>query len=530
MHKKIFTLTFLISLSVIPLTVKSQYWSGVVTSKFASSGQVLWECYGGSNNYGRNLVQEINTDVNSNVYIAGKTTAGLWFNNIGIGGELFVAKYSPTGELLWAKPIDGATMTVNGIATDSEENCYVVGWFDSLIISDTIRLYCKNHSEIFIIKYDKYGETIWVKSSLGRDYRLRAESISINETNNHLYITGWEDDDYPHGNNTKLIVAKYNLTNGELLREVEIYKNQDTPHGSGNIGNCIINNGSSIFICGTLSIASGKQANFYVAKLDTGLNIIWDKGPTETASQNIAYDIALDDENNVYVTGFYKDSITIGNQLLPDLSYQDIFISKFSEEGNFIWAKNAGSVVAGYLGHDVGYSICFDYNNSIYVSGYVGKDAVFSPTIQTQHAGPFIAKLDKNGDYEYVNSYYTGYDDNDERGTGHVACASNGDFYFSTSFEDSITLNIESYKKRLTNAFFELYPNPAKETIYLSYNPNQTVNSARILNLSGQTVFKARGIKNKQLNIGFLTSGIYLVELEFSDNSRATQKLIVTKE
>ncbi|NQU85318.1 MAG: T9SS type A sorting domain-containing protein, partial [Mariniphaga sp.] len=474
--------------------------------------------------------------VNSNVYITGKMTAGLWFEDIWLGGELFVAKYDSTGGLLWAKPIDGSTMTVSSIATDSEENCYVVGWFSSLLISDTIEIWSENFlSRLFIIKYNKDGETVWINSFLNRNisfkenYRIKPAGISINEKYKHIYITGMDYYDEDGNRDSKLFIAKCSLEGGDLLSFTTIAKSNAYPRSRyRNYGYGIVNDSSSVYICGSMKKSEGK-CNFYIAKLDTNLNIIWEKQPVESELASIAYDIALDDENNAYITGYYSDSITIGMKSFTSLGEQDLFIAKYSGEGEFIWAKSAGSAIAGYKGYDFGYSLSFDNYNSIYLSGYVGEDAIFSPETQTQYEGPFLAKLNKFGDYEFVNSYFTGYNSVYEWGAGRVACSPDGSLYFTTNIQDSISLGVPFYKQGLESGGFELYPNPANEVVNFRYNPNQTITSARIINLSGQTVYESKDIKTNQLNIGFLKSGIYLVELEFSDKSRAIQKFIVKK-
>jgi len=101
--------------------------------------------------------------------------------------------------------------------------------------------------------------------------------------------------------------------------------------------------------------------------------------------------------------------------------------------------------------------------------------AYFTPSIQTQHAGPFIAKLNKGGDYEFVNSYYTGFDDDEEWGAGHVACSPDESLYFTTNIQDSISLGTPIYKQGLN-------------------------------------------------------SGVYLLKFGFANNRKAIQKLIVKKE
>ncbi|NQU88288.1 MAG: hypothetical protein HQ541_21280, partial [Mariniphaga sp.] len=165
-----------------------------------------------------------------------------------------------------------------------------------------------------------------------------------------------------------------------------------------NIGYGITNDGSSIYVSGTLK-TKDERSDIYVAKLDTSLNIQWEKQSIGNSIKNICYGIISDNEKNVYVTGTFRDSIRFGGQTLTaiELWSTDIFIAKFSENGENMWAKGIYSYDYGF-----GYSIDFDHKNSIYVSGYAGENAEFSPTFITGKEGPFLAKLTKGGDYEYV--------------------------------------------------------------------------------------------------------------------------------
>jgi hypothetical protein len=158
-----------------------------------------------------------------------------------------------------------------------------------------------------------------------------------------------------------------------------------------------------------------------------------------------------------------------------------------------------------------------------------GGDLLSYTTIAKSNAYPESRYLN-NGDFEKVSVSRSDYDYEYDEGRGKVVCAPDGSCYFTINIEDmkdTIIFGSPVIKQQVKNSSFGLYPNPAKGIVYIRYNPNQTVTSARILNLAGQTVFYSKKTENNKLNIEFLTSGIYLIRIEFSDNSRAIQKLIV---
>ncbi len=149
----------------------------------------------------------------------------------------------------------------------------------------------------------------------------------------------------------------------------------EVPTKYKNIGYVVTSNNSSVFLAGCIK-NKDKYSDIYLLKTDTAFNVIWEKQLKGASNENIAYDITYDDENNIYITGFFKDSVFIGNQTIIPREGANIFIAKFSSEGEFIWANSASSGIA-WNEYNAGWSICFDNMNSIYVSGYVEKNALF---------------------------------------------------------------------------------------------------------------------------------------------------------
>ncbi len=534
MKQKFIIATVFLLFFIIPFKVYCQYTWGVYTSMVDSANQELWEEYGGGNG-AANIIKNISTDINSNVYIAGTDFMSINFNDITLPSGIFVVKYDSIGNLKWAKSLYGGTNNVNSIVTDSNENCYVLGWFKNYICSGTIELESESSDDIFIIKFNKDGEVIWIKSVLSLDYLARPSDISIDEASNRIYITGYEDSTSTTSNSSELFIAKYNLLNCNLIKKITIAKQIGGGQAHNNAGYGITNDGSFIYITGSLR-DSARYTNIYVSKLDTSLNIIWEKQFGDTTGENIGYDITLDDENNIYITGIFGGAVTFNNQTLDPQDWADLFIAKFNNDGNVLWVKSAGSNIPGYKGMDFGYSICFDNNNSIYLSGYVGHNAEFSSSIKTLCEGPFIAKYNKSGEVVYAKSFYTGYDSNYERGTGYVASDKNSNLFFSTNFIISITDTcVVNTNMNSMNIYSKIYPNPNFGILNIEhYSNTDEEHDIKIYDNLGNVVYHEKrnfvyGTNKITINLDFLPTGFYILIIENDNYLISTKKLQIIK-
>lgn len=78
----------------------------------------------------------------------------------------------------------------------------------------------------------------------------------------------------------------------------------------------------------------------------------------------------------------------------------------------------------------------------------------------------------------------------------------------------------------LDNEYFQItdyviYPNPASDRVQIE--SSEAVKLVRVFNLAGQKVLETSG---SQINIENLSSGSYLMELNFENGVKTTEKLI----
>ena len=246
-----------------------------------------------------------------------------------------------------------------GIANDAFGNVYVAGKFEMNAIFSGVTLPCQGNHDIYLAKYNSAGGLTWIRTAGGYsgDY---AHCLAVDKS--FVYVAG----------------------------EIE---------GSGNIIK---------FIGSTITLVPKGSNDAFVAKYDLNGSLLWAKRGGDIYDdkpQGVAYDAA----GNIYVCGYFRTKTVFGNTVLYGSGGNDMFIFKLDPNGNYLWAKKAGSA-----GRDEGTGIVCDAAGNVYVSGMHGSGCVFGN--QTLYApdgysNSFLAKYSTNGDLVWVKSVGGKYDD-----------------------------------------------------------------------------------------------------------------------
>jgi hypothetical protein len=131
-------------------------------------------------------------------------------------GNIFLTKYNSTGIVQWTKSVgdvgDGQHNYISSVAASKSGNVYVTGWFfnPALIIgSTTLNNNDKTgqYNDIFIAKYNTFGNTVWVKK-IGNETYDYITGIAL-DNSDHVYLTGYYESDILFFGTTTLINSGY---------------------------------------------------------------------------------------------------------------------------------------------------------------------------------------------------------------------------------------------------------------------------------------------------------------------------------
>lgn len=365
-------------------------------------------------------------------------------NLTSLGGyDIFITKFDPSGNYVWAKSLGGARYNFGyGITVDASGNVYTTGWYDGTVDFDpgpgTFNLSANNgagYYDVFISKLDANGNFVWAKS-MGGSGSDEGMGISLDAVGN-VYIAGsfaYTVDFDPNAGVTNLVspdfdaifVAKYD-GNGNLIwaKSIDGKYNQEAYNLALDAAGNVYTTGR---LYGTLSdpvdfdpgpgvfnLAPDQNA-FFVSKLDANGNFVWAK----LIEGEFGQDIAFDGSSNVYVTGKFVGTTDFDPNagvvnLISAAGPGDIFVLKLTSSGNFVWAKQMGGTgFTTFSGNENrGYGITVDQGGNVLTTGRFAGTGDFDPgpgtftlsANSTGYTNGFISKLDTNGNFIWAIAY-----------------------------------------------------------------------------------------------------------------------------
>ncbi len=369
----------------------------------------------------------------------------------------------------WANKISCATGGDDftaAITGDGNGNIISVGSYQGNVDMDpsaaTLYMSTKGSSDIYMIKYDSTGALLWAKS-IGGAINDSPYDVIADATGN-IYITGFCSalSDFDGGSDTNFV----------------------KPIGAAN------------------------TTVIFLAKYDSTGNFIWANlmnGPGSGWGKKMKFDSNGDLilAGNFAGTIDFDPSVAVSNVVAASTNFSDIFISKYSPNGNLIWVNRIGGSV-----YDEVNGLTLDSNDNFYITGYMNQTVDFDPGSGTynliqpiNNQAGFVAKYTNQGAFVWASLF--GEEGNDLAIDAYGKLRVAG--YFINNFSnEEVTLRqytlagvYESYLD-FTNSGSERIFIAADSTIYLGgplYNltlPNRQDIYLRKIGKNNVTVYEKR--------------------------------------
>jgi hypothetical protein len=462
---------------------------GVV--KFDSEGVAQWAANAGSD--GNDRGNAISVSTTGEIYVTGYITGDAAFgifppvqsNHNDGSTEFFVGKLSSNGQWLWVRTQQGLAISEGrDIAVDPSGNVVVGGNFFGADLALDGEVLPSTDQLPFIAKYSASGQILWAFSPQ-TDWGATVAALACGSSGEVYFCGSFGTTEVP-------IVE---LTAGDITLT--------------NLGD------SENFIT---------AADVYILSLNADGVPQWGKNAGALYYECYASDITVGAGGQVYVSGFYQDSLTNYEGVLFEAiggnEDYDAFLGALSSSGEWLWLQQMGTA-----GYDLGQTRLASPPNGvpyISVSGLDGSEYALGATPFTPDAGntSLLARINTDGSFLWAFSANEIYGfctpaENQFRITGEFSgTASFGDFSLNATggaSNDVYLCNVQ-YGPDIPqfiaqyNVEFEIYPNPTSDVI--NVKTNYEISYVSLVNAEGREVLFTA---DKTISVHHLLPGMYLI-------------------
>lgn len=397
-------------------------------------------------------------DSYGNTYVTGSFEGTVDFNpgsgvtNLTSTGakDAYIQKFSPNGDLLWARSIGGALIQAGtAVNIDFNGNVYWVGSFEGT--SDLNpnaginNATSQGKNDIFIVKLDQNGFFYWGKSFGGTEIET-ARAVKVDNSGGVNIVGGFKGTvDFDPGSNVFNITSTKN--NGVFTYDGYVLKINSNGaltwvkaiQGIGDISISGVEAwNSSDIVCsgnftetadfdpnaGVLNLSSAGSYDACMFKMSGTGTIIWAKRFGNT-SYDDAPDLAIDLEQNVYLIGTYSayaggpsgvaSSYSLSIDLDPNsgvvnnpgTASSNLYIVSLDKNGFYRWDYTLAPTSPNYPKSIYGFSIDVEICGNVYFTGALVGSVDADPgvgvnnlsNLSSSNTSLILGKLNTSGMY-----------------------------------------------------------------------------------------------------------------------------------
>ena len=307
--------------------------------KVSKTGTLLWRT---DFNAGISSSASGIVEISGDIFICGKTSR----NNSITKSDILLIRANSLGDTIWTK-------TYGGVDADYGANIVATSDGNILISGRTESFGAGSFGDIYLIKVNTSGDTLWTASYPDQDQEV---PFHLMETQNGEYlVTGTNEDNSQY---KELYLLKVGTTGQQLWN-----KKIGPPTWKWGFSTIELVNGDFL-TCGRHTVNGYSQV--LLVKTDNIGNVIWEK---EFGLNNLSEDgnsIKQNIDGTYTITGTSFDILT---------SQTDIILLKIDQNGNLLWSKKFGSP-----SNDSGVNLIKDNNNDNIITGNYNGNIFFTKT------------------------------------------------------------------------------------------------------------------------------------------------------
>jgi hypothetical protein len=339
--------------------------SDLFVTKYAPNGDQVWARQAGSGSH--DFGWSISSDSNGSIYLAGQL-AGPFGRD-----DAVVIKYGDDGSLVWSRELSTSQNDIaHSVAADSLGNVFVAGETEGPLGGAY-----QGYWDAYLGRYDASGNLSWIKQ-LATTVSDASYGVFADGSGN-VYVIG--DTGGALGGDVigdgDAFLMKYDST-GNLLWS----KQFGTVRWDRGLS-VAADGAGAVYICGQSmspnTSGAGSNWDAYLARFDVDGDLLWNAS-IATASDDECRSVAVDTSGNAYITGR-----TMGSLDATSAGGWDVFARKYDALGNLSLAMQFGTDRT-----DEGNAIVWDGYGSFYLAGYTEGQLV--PSVESS-ADAFLMKV-----------------------------------------------------------------------------------------------------------------------------------------
>jgi len=464
--------------------------------------------YGNSGyDYGRDIKQDLDTG-----YIATGSSSSFSSGT----ADAFLLKVDSLGNFMWSYNYGGQETDWGESVVVTHDSSYAIGGYTNSFGAGGF--------DFYLVRADNDGTPLWERTYGGSDWD-RAHSI-IQLADSGFVLVG---DTYSFGNGNADIYMVRTDKHGDTLW-TRTYGGPEN-----DFGNAVILDGDSLVVVGGTESFGNGMSDGIILKYHINGNFGWRK--VVGKERNDYFTSIVSNGLGEYFAGgtrsyYYDQTGYLG----------DFWMYNISNDGNVLLADTTLSYPTHELEitHDI---IVTPNDNTI----YVGETKSFGTGLIDFQPDAYIGYMNNNYySYNYVEVFGTKGDDilfgmdycfdggivaigtmeHSSTGGGNLIIVrvdkinSFGSIFVHNDLVyDDITLSFE----RIIQPFnsFNVYPTIFDRIINFDFFPKKSI--IKIYAMNGSIVYENNNLTETQLNLSFLTSGIYILNIETDQHSLSTK-------
>jgi len=295
----------------------------------------------------------------------------------------------------------------NSVEVDSAGNVYIAGYSDGSIDMGG-EILTGDGQDVFLASYSSSGQHRWSKR-LGGSGSDRGEKVAIDSAGN-VQLAAMGVGTFDVGG-TQLACGEpragflASFTSAGVFRWSRVLSKGATwprdmaQDGSGNI-HVVGAFGQDVQI-GERELPSAGGDDIFVTAMTASGESRWAR-TLGTPEDDAAWAVTVDNAGNVYVTGTFTESLTLGSDTVQGAGGGDLYVASFSPTGEPRWLRRYGDD-----GWDSGHGLALDEAGNVYVTGFISRAGFYHGRRPTYYHDIFLASLSSDGTERWAHRFQT---------------------------------------------------------------------------------------------------------------------------